>query len=157
MGVSVNGAVITSSERFVITGSFDVYQHSLLQVHLNAGTNSIALFAVSKHGVAGVDQMTVTPATDSVPTEPTSLTASAPTACPSSVLLSWTPSVSGNPTSYSIYRGAMSDGQEVTPIATTTGATRSFTDANVESGRPTSTPSWPTTALGHRPTPTRYR
>jgi len=133
MGLRVNGAVITNSERFIITGSFDVYQHSFLQVHLNAGINSITLFAVSKHGVARVDQMTITPATASVPSEPTSLTATA-TQCPSTATLSWTPSVSGDPTSYSIYRGTMSDGQDVTPIATPTGAATSFTDVNLDSG-----------------------
>jgi hypothetical protein len=133
MGVRVNEAVITKSQRFVITGSFDVYQHSFLQAHLNAGVNSIALFAVSKHGVPRVDQMTITPATASVPSEPTSLTASV-THCPSRATLLWTPSVSGDPTTYSIYRGTMSDGQEVTPIGTTTGAAASFTDATLEAG-----------------------
>jgi len=133
MGLRVNDAVITNSERFIITGSFDVYNHSFLQVHLNAGVNSITLFAVSKHGVARVDQMTITPATASVPSEPTSLTATA-TQCPSSATLSWLPSASGNSTSYSVYRGTMSDGQDVTPIGTTIGAATSFTDATLELG-----------------------
>jgi hypothetical protein len=133
MGLRVNGAVITNSERFIITGSFDDYQHSFLQAQLNAGVNSITLFAVSKHGVARVDQMTVTPATASVPAEPTNLTATA-AQCPSSATLSWTPSVSGDPTTYSVFRGIMSDGLDVTPIGTTTGAATSFTDANLASG-----------------------
>jgi hypothetical protein len=51
MGLSVNGDVITTAERFPITGGFDTYRHSVLQVHLNAGANSITLFAVTKHGV----------------------------------------------------------------------------------------------------------
>ena len=57
IGLRVNGAVLTNSERFVITGSFDAYQHSFLQARLNAGVNSITLFAVSKHGVARVDRI----------------------------------------------------------------------------------------------------
>jgi hypothetical protein len=75
MGLMVNGRVITSTERFPITGSFDVYQHSYLQVQLNAGVNSITIFAVSDHGISRVDQMTVTPATASVPGGPTNLVA----------------------------------------------------------------------------------
>jgi hypothetical protein len=62
MGLSVNGTIITTSESFPITGGFDTYRHSSLQVHLNAGANSITLFAVSNHGVARVDQLTVAPA-----------------------------------------------------------------------------------------------
>jgi len=133
MGVRVNGAVITTSERFIITGSFDDYHHSFLQVPLNAGLNSISLFAVSKHGVARVDQMTITPATASVPSEPTGLTGSV-TACPSNITLSWTPSIRGEPTSYGVYRGTLSDGEDGTPGGITTGATTSFTDVSVQSG-----------------------
>ena len=133
MGLRVNGTVVTNSERFVITGSFEVYQHSFLQVHLNAGVNSITLFAVSKHGVARVDQMTITPASASVPSEPRSLTATM-TRCPSNAKVAWASSVSGEPTSYNVYRGTIPDGQDVTPIGTTTGAVTSFTDGNVESG-----------------------
>jgi hypothetical protein len=133
MGVRVNGADITRTERFVITGSFDVYQHSFLQANLNAGANSIALFAVSKHGVARVDQMTITPATASVPSEPTSLTATA-APCASSATLSWAQSVSGSPTSYSVYRGGVSDGEDPTPVGTPAFAATSFTDTNVQPG-----------------------
>jgi hypothetical protein len=61
MGLKVNGRVITTTENFPITGNFDSYKHSYLQVNLRAGVNSISLFAVSDHGVARVDQMTVTP------------------------------------------------------------------------------------------------
>src|SRR5262249_349388 len=104
-----------------------------LQVDLNAGVNSIALFAVSNHGVPRVDQMTVTPATASVPSGPTNLTATA-TPCPPVITLSWTPSMSGDPTSYSVYRGFMADGEDVAPIATTTGAVTSFTDTDVHGG-----------------------
>ena len=70
MGLEVNGTVLTTTERFPITGSFDVYQLSSIQAHLNAGVNSVALLAVSDHGVSRVDQLIVTPATSSVPSGP---------------------------------------------------------------------------------------
>jgi len=131
MGLSVNGTVITNTERFPITGSFDVYQHSILQAHLNAGVNSVTMFAVSDHGVSRVDQLIVTPATASVPSGPTNLTA---TPGNGSATLSWTGSTSGNPTSYSIYRGTKSDGEATTPVATTNGTTTTFTDTGLHSG-----------------------
>ena len=131
MGLMVNGMVITSTERFPITGSFDVYQHSSLQVHLNAGVNSISMLAVSDHGVSRVDQMTVTPATASVPSGPTNLVA---TAGSTTVTLTWMGSSSGNPTSYTIYRGTASDGEATTPIATTNGTTFTFTDTGLHNG-----------------------
>jgi hypothetical protein len=131
MGLSVNGRVITSTERFPITGDFNYYQHSYLQAKLNAGVNSITLFAVSDHGVARVDQMTVTPATASVPSAPTNLTA---TPGNTTVLLSWKGSASGNPVSYEIYRGTLTDGEAVTPISNTTGSTTSFTDKGLQNG-----------------------
>ena len=131
MGLEVNGTVITTTERFPITGNFETYEHSSLQVHLNAGVNSIGLLAVSDHGVSRVDQMTVTPATASVPSGPTNLKA---TAGSGTVTLSWTPSASGSPTSYSIYRGTMSDGEAVTPVGTTNGTTTTFTDTGLTNG-----------------------
>jgi hypothetical protein len=132
MGLAVNGTVLTSTERFPITGSFDVYQHSFLQVHLNAGVNSISMLAVSNHGVSRVDQMTVTPATASVPSGPTNLSV---TAGHGTVTLHWAGSTSGSPTSYSIYRGTKSDGEAVTPAATVSGTTATFTDGGLTSGR----------------------
>jgi chitodextrinase len=131
MGLEVNGTVITTTERFPITGSFDVYQHSFLQAHLNAGTNSISMLAASDHGVSRVDQLTVTPATASVPSGPTNLTA---TAGNGSETLTWTGSSSGSPTSYSIYRGTATDGEATTPIATTNGTTTTFTDTGLKNG-----------------------
>ncbi|HKB30524.1 MAG TPA: discoidin domain-containing protein [Streptosporangiaceae bacterium] len=131
MGLSVNGTVITTTERFPITGSFDVYQHSFLQAHLNAGVNSVSMLAVSDHGVSRVDQLTVTPATASVPSGPTNLSG---TPGNTTVKLSWTGSTSGNPTSYSIYRGTKSDGEAITPIATVTGTTTTFTDTGLNNG-----------------------
>jgi len=129
MGVAVNGTVITTTERFPITGSFDTYQHSALQAHLNAGKNSISLLAVSDHGVSRVDQLTVTPATASVPAGPSGLISTSGTG---TVTLHWT-AASGGPTSYSIYRGTMSDGEATTPVATVSGTTTSFTDTGLTS------------------------
>jgi hypothetical protein len=132
MGLAVNGTVLTSTERFPITGSFDVYQHSFLQVHLNAGVNSISMLAVSDHGISRVDQMTVTPATASVPSGPTNLTV---TAGHGTVTLHWVGSTSGSPTSYNIYRGTKSDGEAVTAAAVVTGTTATFTDTGLTSGK----------------------
>jgi len=128
MGLSVNGTVITSTERFPITGSFDTYRHSFLQVRLNAGVNSITQFAVSDHGLSRVDQLTVTPATASVPSGPSNLTV---TPGNTTAALSWTASTSGNPTSYTIYRGTMSDGEASTAIGTTNGTITTFTDTGL--------------------------
>ena len=69
-------------------------------MHLNAGKNSVGLLAESDHGVSRVDELTVTPATASVPSAPGNLTATTGTG---SVTLHWTAST-GSPTSYSIYR-----------------------------------------------------
>jgi hypothetical protein len=132
MGLKVNGVVITSTQSFPITGSFDVYQHSALQVHLNAGVNSITQFAVSDHGLSRVDQLTVTPATASAPSGPGNLQATAGNA---GATLTWNASASGNPTSYRVYRGTQSDGEAVTPIATTGAGTTTFTDTGLQNGK----------------------
>src|SRR5437660_950728 len=128
---AVNGAVVTRTERFPITGSFDTYQHSFLQVHLNAGVNTVSMLAVSDHGLSRVDQLTVTPATASVPSGPTNLTV---TAGKGTVTLRWAASASGGPTSYSVYRGTKSDGEAVAAAATVGGATTTFTDTGLTSG-----------------------
>jgi fibronectin type 3 domain-containing protein len=128
MGLRVNGTVITRSQSFPITGSFDTYQHSALQVHLNAGANTISQFAVSDHGLSRVDQLTVTPASASAPTAPGSLTAQAGN---TTVALSWG-AASGGPTSYSVWRGTKSDGEAITPVGTTTATT--FTDTGLHNG-----------------------
>jgi predicted phage tail protein len=131
MGLRVNGRTITSTQRFPITGDFETYQHSFLQVQLNAGVNSVSQFAVTDHGLARVDQLTVSPATASVPSGPTGLTTVHGNA---TMTLSWTRSASGNPTSYTIYRGTKSDGESTTPLATTNGSTTTFTDTTVHTG-----------------------
>jgi hypothetical protein len=128
MGLKVNGTVITSSERFPITGSFETYQLSSLQVHLNAGTNSVQMFAIDPHGVSRVDEMIITPATASVPSGPTNLTW---TSGSGSVTLHWTASSSGGPTSYSIYRGTKSDGEATTPVASVSGTTTTYTNTGL--------------------------
>jgi hypothetical protein len=132
MGLKVNGVVITSTQSFPITGSFDVYWHSALQVHLNAGVNSITQFAVSDHGLSRVDQMTVTPATASVPSAPVNLRV---TPGNTTATLSWTPGSSGSPTSYSIYRGTKFDGEVNTPIAMPSGGTTTYTDTGLQNGK----------------------
>ena len=130
MQVVVNGAVITKSEQFPVTGSFDVYQHSALQVHLNAGKNSVALGAVDGHGVSRVDALTVTPATASSPAGPTNLTATPGTA---SLTLNW--KAGSGATSYSVYRGSsISDGEATTPVATVAGTATTFTDTGLKNG-----------------------
>jgi hypothetical protein len=131
MGLMVNGTAITGTQRFPITGSFDTYQHTFLQAHLNAGVNSVTMFAVSNHGVSRVDQLTVTPATASVPSGPTNLTV---TPGNTATTLSWTASGSGSPTSYTIYRGTMSDGEANTAIGTVSGTTTTFADSGLHNG-----------------------
>jgi hypothetical protein len=79
-----------------------------------------------------VDQLIVTPATASVPSGPTNLRA---TPGNTSVTLSWAASTSGNPTSYSVYRGTRSDGEVTTPVGTTTGGSTTFTDTGLQNGR----------------------
>ncbi|GIH08008.1 hypothetical protein Rhe02_60750 [Rhizocola hellebori] len=132
MGLKVNGVVITTTQSFPITGSFDVYQLSTLQVRLNAGVNSISQIAVSDHGLSRVDQLIVTPATASSPSGPTNLRATAGNA---GATLTWNASASGNPTSYSIYRGTKSDGEVNTPVGTTNGSTTTFTDTGLQNGK----------------------
>jgi chitodextrinase len=128
MGLKVNGVVITDAQSFPVTGSFDVYQDSVLQVHLNAGVNSVQQFAVSDHGLSRVDQLIVTPATASSPTAPSHLTGVGGAA---SVALSWTGSTGA--TSYSVFRGSKNDGEVMTtPVGTVTGTT--FTDTGLHNG-----------------------
>lgn len=131
MGLKVNGEVITTTERFPITRTFNTYQHSFLQVLLHRGKNSIVMFAVSHHGVPRLDQMRITPAAASVPGPPTNLTVTAGNA---SATLRWTASTSGHPTTYTIYRGVMSDGEANTPVGTVNGSTTTFTDTGLHNG-----------------------
>ncbi len=131
MAVEVNGTVVTSTERFPITGSFETYQNSSYQAHLNAGKNSVSLLAVSDHGVSRVDQLIVTPATASVPSAPTGLKGTTSSTSSGTVALHWTGSTSGSPTSYSIYRGTKADGEATTPVATVSGTTTTYTDTGL--------------------------
>jgi hypothetical protein len=127
MGIQVNGTVVTSHQRFPITGSFATYQHSFTQAHLNAGPNTITLFAVTNHGISRVDEITVTAASGALPRDPTNLTGVAGSG---QVALSWTASTGA--TAYNVYRGTVFDGEATTPIATVTSP--SFTDTGVTNG-----------------------
>jgi fibronectin type 3 domain-containing protein len=127
MGLIVNGTVVTSHQRFPITGSFATYAHSFTQVHLNAGQNSITQFAVSDHGISRVDEVTVTAATGILPTDPKNLTGVAGSG---QVALSWTASTGA--TNYKVYRGTAFDGEATTAIATVTSP--SYTDTTVTNG-----------------------
>jgi hypothetical protein len=127
MALQVNGTVVTSHLRFPITGSFATYQHAFTQAHLDAGRNTIMLFAVTNHGISRVDEMTITPATGSLPGDPTNLTG---VAASGQVALSWTPGAGA--TSYRVYRGTVFDGEATVPIATVTSS--SYTDTTVTNG-----------------------
>jgi fibronectin type 3 domain-containing protein len=127
MALQVNGVVITSHQRFPITGSFATYQHSFSQARLNAGRNTITLFAVTNHGISRVDEVTVTAASSALPSDPKNLTGVARSG---QVALSWTASTGA--TAYNVYRGTVFDGEATTPIATVT--TPSFTDTGVTNG-----------------------
>jgi hypothetical protein len=127
MGLQVNGTVITSHQRFPITGSFATYRHSVTQAHLNAGQNTMTQFAVTNHGISRVDEVTVTAASGSLPSDPTNLRGVANSA---QVALSWTPSTGA--TAYNVYRGTVFDGEATTPIATVTSP--SYVDTGVTNG-----------------------
>jgi hypothetical protein len=127
MGLQVNGTVVTSHQRFPITGSFATYQHSFTQVRLHAGQNTITQFAVTNHGISRVDEVTVTAASGALPSDPRNLRG-----VPDSgrVALSWTASTGA--TAYNVYRGTVFDGEATTPIATVTSP--SYTDTGVTNG-----------------------
>jgi hypothetical protein len=113
--------------RFPITGSFSTYQHAFTQANLVAGTNTITQFAVTDHGVSRVDEITVTAASGSLPSDPTNLTGVAGNG---QVALSWTASTGA--TGYNVYRGTVYDGEATTPIATVAGT--SYTDTSASNG-----------------------
>jgi hypothetical protein len=127
MGLLVNGTVVTSHQRFPITGSFATYQHSFFQAQLIAGQNTLTQFAVTDHGISRIDEMTVTAASGSLPSDPTSLTGVAGSG---QVALSWTAGTGA--TAYNVYRGTVFDGEATTPIATVTSP--SYTDTSVTNG-----------------------
>jgi hypothetical protein len=127
MGLQVNGRVVTSHQRFPITGSFATYRHSFTQARLNAGQNTITQFAVTNHGISRVDEVTVTAASGALPSDPKNLTGVAKSG---QVALSWTASTGA--TAYNVYRGTVFDGEATTPIATVTSP--SYTDTGVTNG-----------------------
>jgi predicted phage tail protein len=110
MGLKVDGTVITTTERFPITASFNTsYELSF----------------------ARLDFMRITPATASVPSAPANLTVTVGSA---TATLRWTASKGGHPISYKIYCGPISDGEANTPIATVSGTTTTFTDTGLQNG-----------------------
>jgi Malectin domain len=127
MGVDVNGTLVTGHQRFPITGSFATYRDSFTQAHLNAGKNTITLFALTKHGISRVDEVTVTAASGALPSAPTNLTGVARSG---QVALSWTASTGA--TAYNVYRGTVFDGEATAPIATV--SSPSYTDTGVTNG-----------------------
>jgi hypothetical protein len=127
MGLQVNGTVVTSHQRFPVTGSFATYQHSFTQAQLVAGQNTLTQFAVTNHGISRVDEVTVTAASGALPSDPTNL---AGVAASGQVALSWTASTGA--TAYNVYRGTVFDGEATTPIATVT--IPSYTDTSVTNG-----------------------
>jgi len=62
-GIKVNGIVADSNMHFLVTGSFDTFCHSAINVVLNTGTNTIQMYNLSEHGVSRVDDLTVAPTT----------------------------------------------------------------------------------------------
>ncbi len=82
---------------------------------------------MTDHGISRVDEMTVTAASGSLPSDPTNLTGVAGSG---QVALSWTASTGA--TAYNVYRGTAFDGEATTPIATVT--TPSYTDTSVTNG-----------------------
>ncbi|HEY2903981.1 MAG TPA: malectin domain-containing carbohydrate-binding protein [Polyangia bacterium] len=127
MGLAVNETVVTSHQRFPITGSFMTYQHSFAQAYLNAGANTITQFAVTNHGISRVDEVTVTTASAALPSDPTNL---AGVAGSGQIALAWTASTGA--TAYKVYRGTTFDGEATTAIATVTGP--AYTDKSVTNG-----------------------
>jgi hypothetical protein len=127
MGVSVNGTVVTSHMRFPVTGSFSTYQDASIQAQFIAGKNTLQIFSITSHGISRVDEVTVTTASGSAPTEPTNLTGVAGNG---QVALSWT--AGSGATAYNVYRGTVFDGESLTPIATVSGT--SYTDTTAANG-----------------------
>jgi hypothetical protein len=82
---------------------------------------------LTSHGISRVDEITVTAASGSLPTDPTNLTG---VAGAGQVALSWTASTGA--TGYNVYRGTVFDGEATTPIATVTSP--SYTDTSVTNG-----------------------
>jgi hypothetical protein len=134
MGLAVNGTVITNKLDFTATGDsalggdpWSVWADFPVTVHLNAGINSIELFATNLAATGAnphVDSMTITPVDPNVlPDVPTNFTAAAGIG---SVDLSWQPSPIAS--SYNIYRSTTSGGE--TLIASGVTATYFF-DTNL--------------------------
>jgi hypothetical protein len=114
MGLMVNGNVLTRALNFVATGDsttgvdpWSTWKDLPITVHLNAGVNTIELFATDLAASGAnphLDSLTVTAVTSGIaPTAPTDLIASAGVG---DVDLSWKPSALAS--SYNIYRSTSS-------------------------------------------------
>ena len=86
------------------------------------------MLAESDHGVSRVDELTVTPATASVPSGPTNLTATTGTG---SVTLHWTASSGGTRPRTASTAAPSPDGEATTPVGTVSGTTTTFTDTGL--------------------------
>jgi hypothetical protein len=117
MGLMVNGNVITRALDFQATGDsttgvdpWSIWDNLRISVHLNAGVNTIELFATDLAATGAnphLDSLTVNSVAAGVtPAAPTNLTASAGVG---DVDLRWTPSTLA--TSYNIYRSTSSGGE----------------------------------------------
>jgi hypothetical protein len=59
--ILVNGIVVDRNMHFIRTGSFGVFCHSAINVHLDSGRNEIQMANFTDHGLSRVDDMTVGP------------------------------------------------------------------------------------------------
>jgi hypothetical protein len=125
MGLRVNDNVITRALDFEATGDstmgvdpWSIWDNLPITVHLNAGVNTIELFATDLAATGAnphLDSMTVTPVPAGVlPDAPTDLTASAGVG---DVDLQWPPSAIAS--SYNIYRSTVSGGEQLVATGVT--------------------------------------
>jgi hypothetical protein len=139
MGLMVNDTVITRALDFQATGDsregvpdpWSVWADMPITVHLNAGINTIELFATDVAGTGAnphVDSMTITPVDPGVaPAAPTDLTA---TGGIGTVDLNWSPSPIAS--SYNVYRSTESGSE--TLIASGVTATYFFDTGLADDG-----------------------
>jgi unsaturated rhamnogalacturonyl hydrolase len=65
--VQVNGVVVTSNLAFAVTGSWDTWAASTIDVSLNAGDNTIRLRATTSSGMANIDRVDVSEISEATP------------------------------------------------------------------------------------------
>lgn len=69
-GLMVDGQAVAIMDFWITDpthGTFGVFCHSWVNVHLSAGRHEILLYNISDHGVARIDDMTVSPSTGLAP------------------------------------------------------------------------------------------